>query len=76
MKKGTENVYNCEYCIPKVQLEGHITTQHGKCNVCEIIYPSEKDLETHMISAHQRGVSKHSLAREPSFKRHKNKKYI
>ena len=70
MKKGTKNVYNCDYCVltflDKVQLEGHITTQHRKFNVCEIINPSEKDLEIHMKSAHQIGVSKHSIAREPS----------
>ena len=55
--------------MDKVQFEGHITAQHRKCNICEIINPSEKDLEIHMKSSNQRGVSKHSIAREPSFKK-------
>ena len=80
MKQGTENVYSCKYCtqtyLDKVKLVAHITTHHNKCNLCENIFPSEKYLETHMKAVHKRGISKHSLAREPSFKNHKNKKYI
>ena len=33
-------------------------------------------ITTHIKAVHKQGKSKHSLAREPSFKNHKNKKYI
>ena len=79
-KKGTENEYSCGHCTQrysdKVQPISHITIQHIKCTVCDKIFPTGKELETHIKAVHKQGKSKHSLAREPSFKNHKNKKYI
>ena len=80
MKKGTENEYRCQYCTKtysdKLQLVSHITTEHKKCTVCDNIFQSEKDYETQTKAVHKIGKSKHSLARLPSLKNHKSKKYI
>ena len=80
MKKETENVYSCKYFAckfsDKVQLVGHITRYQKKCNVCDNIFPSQRYIETDMRAVHKRDVSKHSLAREPSLRNHKNKKLI
>ena len=80
IKKGTENVYSCKYCAQtfsnKVELVGHITSYHKKCYICENIFPSQRDIEMHMKAVHKRDISKHSLAREPSLRNHKNKKFI
>ena len=79
-KKGTKNVYSCTYCAQKfadkVELLEHIRSCHKKCNVCENIFPSQRDIEMHLKSVHKRDLSKHSLAREPSLRNHKNKKFI
>ena len=79
-KKGMENVYSCTYCAQtfadKIELLGNITSCHKKCNVCENIFPSQRDIEMHLKSVHKRDLSKHSLAREPSLRNHKNKKFI
>ena len=80
MKKGTENMYCCKYCAETfsdiVQLAGHITSYHKKCYVCENIFPSQRDIETHMKTVHKREISKHSLSREPSVRNHKNKNFL
>ena len=80
IKKGTENVYSCKYFAQtfsnKGELVGHITSYHKKCNVCENIFPSPRDINMHMKAVHKRDISKHSLAREPSLRNHKNKTFI
>ena len=78
MKKGISNGYSCEYCsrsfLAKINLLGHITNQHKKCDVCQNIFQSGKFLEVHKRSVHKKAQLKHTIEREPSFKNHKNKK--
>ena len=63
-------MYSSKYCAQafsdKVMLLGHITSYHKRCNVCENIFPSQRDIEMHMKADHKKDLSKHSLAREPS----------
>ena len=77
-EKGISNRYTCEYCsrsfLAKINLLGHITNQHKKCDVCQNIFQSEKVLEAHKRSVHKKVQLKHTIEREPSFKNHKNKK--
>ena len=65
MKNGTGKEYNREYCIQtyldKGHLVSHITIQHKKCTLCDNIFPSEQDLETHMKAVHKRDKSKNYL---------------
>ena len=79
MKKGLKNGYFCEYCtksfLAKVNLLGHITNEHKKCDVCKNIFPSDKVLESHKRSVHKKVQFKHTIEREPSLRNHKNKKY-
>ena len=67
MKNGTGKENNCDYCtqtyLDKGHLVSHITIQHKKCTLCDNIFPSEQDLETHMKAVHKRDKSKNSLAR-------------
>ena len=78
MKKGISNGYYCEYCIrsflDKINLLGHITNQHKKCDVCQKKIQSEKVLEAHKRSVHNKVQLKHAIKREQRFKNHKNKK--
>ena len=50
-KKGISNGYSCEYCSrsfsAKINLLGHITNQHKKCDIRQNIFQSGKVLEVH-----------------------------
>ena len=78
MKKGISNRYSCEYyrisLSAKINLLGHTTNQHKKCDVCQNIFQSKKVLEAHERSVHTKVELKHTIERKPSFKNHKNKK--
>ena len=52
--------------MAKINLLGHITNQHKKCNVCKQSFQSEKYLETHRRAVHTQGQGKHRIEREPS----------
>ena len=72
-------MYSSKYCAQtfsdKVMLLGHITSYHKRCNVCENIFPSQRDIEMHMKADQKKSIQTFTCQRT-KFKESQNKKFM
>ena len=55
-------------------LSVHILEMHEKCKIGTKVFSNKKSLDTHLEAVHKNPKLKHSIEREHSIKKYKNKK--
>ena len=78
-KIASNNIeYKCDGCTltfkDKCEVPTHIIDKHRKCTDCWKIFSTEKALETHIKTMHNKDYKKHNIEREPSLENQKIKK--
>ena len=83
-RSNTQIEYKCEQCDKNFEsvsnLNNHIKKFHenqelNRCTYCARLFPSEQLLNMQVIAVHHNESKKHTIEREPSLAKHKQKKF-